>query len=68
MCLSVQFRRSFTRERGAANEIQSIGGRHSAYFFTLRLVDQHPEEISDSQELRLIATSPAVADITDSVW
>ena len=30
-------------------------------------VDQHPEETSDSQELRLIATSPAVADITDKL-
>lgn len=30
-------------------------------------VDQHPEEASDSQELRLIATSPAVADITDKL-
>lgn len=30
-------------------------------------VDQHPEETFDSQELRLIATSPAVADITDKL-
>jgi iron complex transport system substrate-binding protein len=30
-------------------------------------VDQHPEETSDSQEIRLIATSPAVADITDKL-
>jgi iron complex transport system substrate-binding protein len=30
-------------------------------------VDQHPDETSDSQELRLIATSPAVADITDKL-
>lgn len=30
-------------------------------------VNQHPEETSDSQELRLIATSPAVADITDKL-
>lgn len=30
-------------------------------------VDQHPEKSSDTQELRLIATSPAVADITDKL-
>lgn len=30
-------------------------------------VDQHPEKTEDSQELRLIATSPAVADITDKL-
>jgi iron complex transport system substrate-binding protein len=36
-------------------------------FLLCGCVDQHPEENSDSQELRLIATSPAVADITDKL-
>ena len=30
-------------------------------------VDPHPEKTADSQELRLVATSPAVADITDKL-
>lgn len=42
----------------------------AAALFTVSLfgcVDQHPEKTADSQELRLIATSPAVADITDKL-
>ena len=42
----------------------------AAVLFTVSFcgcVDQHPEKTADSQELRLIATSPAVADITDKL-
>lgn len=42
----------------------------AAVLFTVSFcgcVDQHPEKTTDSQELRLIATSPAVADITDKL-
>lgn len=42
----------------------------AAVLFTVSFcgcVDQHPEKTADFQELRLIATSPAVADITDKL-
>lgn len=42
----------------------------AAALFTVSLcgcVDQHPEKTVDSPALRLIATSPAVADITDKL-